>query len=635
MVKKVKKRVVKKRKVAVAGKLPKGDMFLVRASDLKPYTPDGERKEERRTTPHIYKGTKKPVTIAIIALVLIIGLTSLIFFSSQFVGKAIHTAESAGTAVLSIAPGVNDEGKIVVEVIANPLNHALAYEAEISYFHSEFLDVTTTFNGVQVDPLGEVAEENINIITIRGFHAENFPENEQVVLATLLFDPSGAETDTFQLMGISMSNDNSIIPNYVAEDNLWVLSECEDADGDGADNCAPGAVGQLDNVAVDCAVDDPLRFPGNPDICDGIDNDCDDATLDGSGGVAPENSLQWGVCVASTQSCTDGAWVNDYAAVATYELAEVSCDNFDNNCNGEVDEQLTRPIGTNEGECSVGIETCSAGSWDVSQEAVAPTPELCDGLDNDCDGQVDGDGDGNAITQPAELLVGVCARNPPLVATCQNSLWVQPDYSAGVAGAYEAVENTMCDDGLDNDCDGLADGDDQDCVLCDQGVTQPCYTGADGTQSVGLCVAGTQTCNNNAWGVCGGEVTPVAEVCDGADNDCDGQVDEGLQCNIDSDGDGIGEGDVCPTSGSEGQVYSENTALYGCLAGDTNGGGCVNFQDVRIISRVVDLTCGSVANPAPDPLPDPLPEGDINGDGCVNFQDVRVISRAVDLSCRE
>jgi len=65
-------------------------------------------------------------------------------------------------------------------------------------------------------------------------------------------------------------------------------------------------------------------------------------------------------------------------------------------------------------------------------------------------------------------------------------------------------------------------------AVCTSGQTIPCYSGAGGTQGVGICKAGTQTCTNGQWGACQGEVTPVAEICgDGKDNNCDGQTDEG------------------------------------------------------------------------------------------------------------
>ena len=63
---------------------------------------------------------------------------------------------------------------------------------------------------------------------------------------------------------------------------------------------------------------------------------------------------------------------------------------------------------------------------------------------------------------------------------------------------------------------------------CNDEATQSCYGGPAGTQGVGVCHEGTQTCAHGEWGPCVGEVTPSAETCDGLDNNCDGQVDDGL-----------------------------------------------------------------------------------------------------------
>lgn len=100
----------------------------------------------------------------------------------------------------------------------------------------------------------------------------------------------------------------------------------------------------------------------------------------------------------------------------------------------------------------------------------------------------------------------------------------------GDTGASEPTctpELEVCD-GADNDCDGLVDNvDGGSCGGCQEGATECCYDGPPETEAVGACLAGTRTCTNGAWGPCEGAVLPVDEVCNQADDDCDGQTDEG------------------------------------------------------------------------------------------------------------
>ena len=75
----------------------------------------------------------------------------------------------------------------------------------------------------------------------------------------------------------------------------------------------------------------------------------------------------------------------------------------------------------------------------------------------------------------------------------------------------------LCDN-IDNDCDGKID----------EEIQRACYTGPAETRNIGICRDGRQVCNAGQWSPCLGDVTPIDEVCDGRDNNCNGQVDEFL-----------------------------------------------------------------------------------------------------------
>jgi hypothetical protein len=85
----------------------------------------------------------------------------------------------------------------------------------------------------------------------------------------------------------------------------------------------------------------------------------------------------------------------------------------------------------------------------------------------------------------------------------------------------------VCDDGVDNNCDGATD---EEPCLCRYGAFRECYEGPDGTAGVGECRKGQQRCDETGvWGTCLGQVTPAGESCDGKDNNCNGQTDEGVK----------------------------------------------------------------------------------------------------------
>ncbi|HLM74272.1 MAG TPA: hypothetical protein VK459_16315, partial [Polyangiaceae bacterium] len=68
---------------------------------------------------------------------------------------------------------------------------------------------------------------------------------------------------------------------------------------------------------------------------------------------------------------------------------------------------------------------------------------------------------------------------------------------------------------------------------CEPGSVQVCYTGPAGTQGVGACKGGLETCaaDGSAWGPCEGEVKPTSETCSTpVDDDCNGMVNDGCTC---------------------------------------------------------------------------------------------------------
>ena len=71
------------------------------------------------------------------------------------------------------------------------------------------------------------------------------------------------------------------------------------------------------------------------------------------------------------------------------------------------------------------------------------------------------------------------------------------------------------------DCDDLD-------TLVGSSAAASCYSGPAGTENTGTCHAGTTTCSAGVWSPCSGEVTPSGEACNNQDDDCNGAVDDGL-----------------------------------------------------------------------------------------------------------
>jgi hypothetical protein len=169
------------------------------------------------------------------------------------------------------------------------------------------------------------------------------------------------------------------------------------------------------------------------------------------------------------------------------------------------------------GVCKAGQRACVGGVFTQCLGQVVPGQETCNGKDDDCNGQTDEIAMGDCQTQ----MPGVCNAGQ---LVCRGTF--------AVCELTSPPKDESCN-GKDDDCDGKTD--EVASSACYPAAASGCMIAADGTPTcVGLCRAGATACTAGQGG-CTGAVIPVDETCTGgtgmaADEDCDGQVDEGCAC---------------------------------------------------------------------------------------------------------
>ncbi|HTK04652.1 MAG TPA: putative metal-binding motif-containing protein [Candidatus Eisenbacteria bacterium] len=171
-------------------------------------------------------------------------------------------------------------------------------------------------------------------------------------------------------------------------------------------------------VALDCDDGNAEVNPGAPEKCDGLDNNCnaradlDDATFDDArvnvpcnDGTLPPEKAGTGICTLGKSTCEKGRIL----CFGTVGPGNEVCDGKDNDCNGQTDEGAANyllcsgPTNPLKGECHPGFYLCRNGQFDrsVCVNEVVPTAETCNGKDDDCNGAVD---DGARSNKPVYVV---------------------------------------------------------------------------------------------------------------------------------------------------------------------------------------------------------------------------------------
>lgn len=241
---------------------------------------------------------------------------------------------------------------------------------------------------------------------------------------------------------------------------------CIDPDEDGY-GVGPGCLG------FDCDQNNPNVHPGAPERCNGIDDNCNgqiDENPVGEGTACDTGFI--GICSTGRNVCTGGS-LQCAPTVLPGERQEI-CNGQDDDCDGLVDEGpstdsngnyvigIGQPCGEEGSLCYLGPKTCTQievdgkTSWTLTCSLDNPfsdVPDLCDGIDNNCNGLIDEDYEDPNYKQACRVGIG----------TCEGIGYYDCDpndpSAPSICNAEERPQNSMPEicDYNDNDCDGIID----------------------------------------------------------------------------------------------------------------------------------------------------------------------------------
>ncbi len=472
----------------------------------------------------------------------------------------------------SATPGDCDDGDAAVHPSAFETCNGIDDDCDGNVDERDATDAATWYQDADGDGYGDAGATTLACDEPSGFVADSTDCDD----ADAAIHPAADERcDGF---------DNDCDGSTDEDDAIDAPSWWADGDGDGYGDAgrARAACDQPSGFvadSTDCDDADAAIHPAADERCDGIDDDCDGSTDEDDAIDAPTwyrdgDSDGFGDADISARACSaPSGFVSDASDCDDGDDdirpdADELCDGADNDCDGSTDEDDAVDASSfyadadadGYGDAATATVACSAPSGFVSDDsdcedgdgAINPgASEICNELDDDCDGRIDDDDPdlSGGITWYIDYDADGYGATAYTTEACEAPAGYVGDTSDcdDTDGAVHPGAGEVCN-GVDDDCDGSTD-DDDDSVS----GTSSFYADADAdgygdpASSAEACsapsghVADDSDCDDSDGGVHPG----AEEHCDGLDEDCDGAVDEeavdGSTWYADTDGDGYGD----------------------------------------------------------------------------------------------